>query len=301
MSQIAIPAVVYRGGTSRGIFFHKKDLPDDAGQRARIFEHGIDSWNLSQVDGLGAGTSHTSKCVVIAPSQRPGVDIEYTFYQIGIGKRIADCTGTCGNLMAGSAAFAIDEGLVPVSPDQDSATVTVYDTNAAKTLVITVALENGLAKSAGDCYIPGIVRPGAPIGISILDPAGGKTGKALPLGPVIRVDTAWGEFHATVVDMINPFVFVAAEEVGLTGAEPFSVLAADEERLKTIDAIRDTAAVELGWARDAAEAREKSPAIPKVAVVAAPCDYAASSGAAIKASDVDIVVRGLSMSRLHRT
>ena len=301
MPQFTIPAAVYRGGTSRGIFFHDKDLPRDADMRKHIFLHGIDAWNLSQVDGLGAGTSHTAKCVVIAPPSTPDAHADYTFVQVGIGRQVADARGTCGNLMSAAAAFAVDEGLVPLREGQDEATVTLYDTNAAKELVLTVPLVDGKAKTGGEYSIPGIVRPGARVRVEIRNPGGGKTGQALPFGPVTELETPHGAFAVSIVDMINPFVFVNAADVGLTGADSFAELSVDAERLAVLNAIRDAACVRLGWAKDARDAAENSPAIPKVAVVGRPRAYTATSGAAIDENDVDIVTRALSMSRLHRT
>ena len=302
MPQYSVPASVYRGGTSRGIYFQAKDLPKDQAERTRVFLHGIDAWNLSQVDGLGAGTSHTSKCVVVAPSEREGIHVDYTFIQVGIGKQIADAKGTCGNLMAGAAAFAIDEGLVPVEKGEAAKTVVLYDTNARKNLSITVPLtEDGKAATQGDYLLPGLIRPGALVKVEILNPGGGKTGKSLPLGPLIDLSTPHGTYTVTITDMINPFVFVDATDVGLTGADSFASLSADAEKLEVLNSIRDAATVALGWATTPEAAREKTPSVPKVAIVGAPQNYEATSGGVIAADGVDIVARCLSMGRLHRT
>lgn len=301
MPQTMIPAAVYRGGTSRGIFFHEKDLPRDEEMRRRIFLHGIDAWNPSQVDGLGAGTSHTAKCVVISPGDAPGVDANYTFVQVGIGKPVTDAKGTCGNLMAAAAAFAVDEGLVTVAPGQEKVTVTLYDTNAVKNLAITVPLVDGKAKVSGDYAMPGVVRTGALIRVEILNPGGGKTGQALPLGPTTELETPHGTFTVTVADMVNPFVFVDAADLGLTGAESFAELSANAKRLEILHTIRDAAAVKLGWAVNAEDAAENTPAVPKIAVVGPPQAYTATSGATVGKNAVDIVTRAISMARVHRT
>ena len=301
MPQYSIPASVYRGGTSRGIYFQDKDLPADPEERKRVILHGIDAWNLSQVDGLGAGTSHTSKCVVISPSDRPGIHVNYQFIQVGIGKQIADAKGTCGNLMSGAAAFAIDEGLVPVEPGMDKVTVMLYDTNAAKDLAITVPLVDGKARTQGEYPMPGVVRSGALIRVEIVNPGGGKTGKTLPLGPLVELKTPRGAFTVTVTDMINMFVFVDAADLGLTGAEPFSQLSVDAELVETLNSIRDAAAVALNWAKTPEEARESTPSVPKIAIVAKPQNYIGSTVGEISADSVDIVTRAVSMGRLHRT
>lgn len=301
MPQYSVPAAVYRGGTSRGIYFMDKDLPADPEERKRVLIHGIDAWNLSQVDGLGAGTSHTSKCVVISPSDRPGIHVNYQFVQVGIGKQIADAKGTCGNLMSGAAAFAVDEGLVPIEPGMDKVTVMLYDTNAAKDLAITVPLVDGKARTGGDYFMPGVVRSGALIRVEIVNPGGGKTGKTLPLGPTVELKTPRGAFTVTVTDMINMFVFINAADLNLTGAEPFSQLSVDAELIETLNSIRDAAAVALGWAKTPEEARETTPSVPKIAIVAPPQNYMGSTVGEVPADSVDIVTRAVSMGRLHRT
>lgn len=299
--QQAIRCAVYRGGTSRGLFFHKQDLPAAWKDKKRVFFNAIDAVNPSQIDGLGSATSHTSKVAVIAASERAEADVNYTFVQIGIGKPVADAAGTCSNLMAAVGAFAIDEGLVAVAADAAEQVVTVYDTNIGKLLKLTVPVEGGRAKVGGDYQMPGVAGGGAKIGVDILQPGGGKAGQTLPLGTVCTIKTADGSYEASFADIVNPLLFVDIRQFGLTGNESFEAIAAMTGLLETWRHLRDEAAVLAGMAADAAMAREKSPAIPRIAMVAPPQDYITTSGQRIAGGDIDILVRMLSMGNLHRT
>ena len=301
MSQKSVLCAVYRGGTSRGLFFHKKDLPKDVAAMKQIFFAGIDAYNLSQVNGLGGTTSSTSKVCVISPSIEPGADIDWTFYQIGVGAEVADDKGTCGNLMSAVGAFAIDEGLVAVDHAADRAIVHVHNTNIRKMLRMEIPVIDGKAKVSGDYAMPGVVKPGALIKVSIVNPGGGKTGKTLLLGPNCEVTTPKRSYEATFCDLINPFVFVASRDVGLQGAEASREIASNQALLDELNLIRDNAAVLAGMAKDAADAKQNSPAVPKIAMVAPAQDYETTTGELVKKEDVDILVKVLSMGRLHRT
>lgn len=301
MSQFSVPCAVYRGGTSRGLFFHKKDLPGEWESKKRIFLAGIDSSNLSQINGLGSGTSHTSKAVIIGPPSVKGADVDFTFVQVGIGEPLADAKGTCGNLMSAVGPFAIDEGLVKVDPLANEATVYVYDTNIGKKLKLVVPVEKGKAKVSGDYPMPGVVQPGARIRVAILDPGGGKTGKTLPLGARSSIKTGSGIHEISFVDVVNPFVFIAGRDLGLSGTEPWSEIAAKVPLLDELNSIRDEAAVAAGMAGSPEEARTASPAVPKIAFVAESQDYRTTSGQVIKKEEIDILAKMLSMGRLHRT
>ncbi|WP_209125074.1 PrpF domain-containing protein [Alkalihalobacillus sp. BA299] len=300
MSQYSIPCVVYRGGTSRGLFFHKKDLPIEIEKQKEIFLSGIDAWNPSQIDGLGSGTSHTSKVVVISPPSVEGADVDYTFYQIGIGEQIVDDKGTCGNLMAAVGAFAIDEGLVGVELSQDYAQVNAFNTNIGKMLRLKVPVVKSKAKVNGQYYLSGLVNPGAKLFIDILSPGGGKTGKTLPLGPETKISVKGKEYLVSFVDIVNPCVFIAAEDLGITGIEKNDDISKNESILKRLEAIRLEIAILAGMSKTKEDAMH-SPSIPKIALVAKPQDYVTSSGKKIKESEVDIVAKMVSMGRFHRT
>lgn len=300
MSQFSVPGVVYRGGTSRGLFFHKKDLPKDEIQQRRVFLAGIDAWNPSQIDGLGSGTSHTSKVVVISPPSVEGADVDYTFYQIGIGRNVVDDKGTCGNLMAAVGPFAVDEGLVKPSPSDRTVELSAFNTNIGKMIRLQVPVVNGAAKVTGEYAVSGLVKTGAKIVVEILSPGGGKTGKTLPAGAKQVVATNRKSYEASIADVVNPCVFVSAADLGLQGTELNSELADRTDILQELESIRLKMAVAAGMAQNEQEA-EQTPSIPKIAMVTEPQDYVTSAGKLIKASEVDIVARMVSMGRFHRT
>ncbi|WP_010283499.1 PrpF domain-containing protein [Bacillus timonensis] len=300
MSQFSVRCVVYRGGTSRGIFFHEKDLPTNKELQHRIFLEGIDAYNPSQINGLGSGTSHTSKVMVISEPSVKDADLDYTFYQIGIGEVVVDDEGTCGNLMAAIGAFAVDEGLVKTNPNADFITVSAFNKNINKMIKMRVPLSNGKAKVSGDYLMPGIVTPGAKIIVNILSPGGGKTGKTIPIGLKTYVATEKRNIGASFIDIVNPFVYLAASDFGLTGSELNSVVGADMELMSELEEIRLKMAVAGGVAKNEEEAKN-IPSIPKLALVASPHDYVTSGGKVIKADEIDIVAKMISMKRFHRT
>lgn len=301
MPQFAVPCSVYRGGTSRGLFFLKDDLPKDVNERNRIFMEGIDAYNPSQINGLGSGTSHTSKVCVISPSSKKDCHIDFTFYQIGIGEEVVDDNGTCGNLMSAVGAFAVDEKMVDVSKDKDSAVVMVNNTNIGKTLRIVVPVKDGVAEPVGSYVMPGVVKPGSPISISILEPGGGKTGKTQPLGSLSTLSFGGKEYAFSFTDVINPFLFVSAAEFNLDGDEPYSEVAADLNLIEELNLLRDHVTVMAGMAENPEKARRITPSIPKISLVAAPRDYKTTSGKTVNKQEVDIIAKMLSMGRLHRT
>ena len=300
ISQFRVSCAVYRGGTSRGIFFNKEDLPEDRKLQYKIFMSGIDAYNPSQINGLGSGTSHSSKVCVISKSNHNEIDVDYTFYQIGIGEELVDDKGTCGNLMAAVGAYAVDEGLVDVEPHANQIDVKVFNTNIKRVLTINVPVINGKAKVAGDYMVPGLSQPGAKFVISILDPGGGKTGRTLPLGSVYALKTEEKSYDVTFADAVNPFVFVQAKDLGITGVEPNRELASNKALLDEIETIRSKMAVVSGMAATIAIAKQ-APSVPKIAIVTEPQDYVTQEGELIKADDVDLVAKMLSMGAFHRT
>lgn len=296
MDQFSIPCSVYRGGTSRGLFFHAKDLPQDSELRKNVFLRGIDAFNPSQIDGLGSGSSHTSKVAVIAPSPEEEVDVDYTFYQIGIGEELVDDSGTCGNLMAAVGAFAVDEKLVETNSDNTYVTVMVRSTNIDKLLRIQVPVENREAMVSGDYFMPGVIKPGAKFLVDILQPGGGKTGKTLPLGPTAHLNGRAFSF----VDVINPYIYVSNEAFGIQGMEPNHTLSARTELLAQLETVRCEATVAAHLADSIEEAR-RSPVFPKIAIVSPPQHYETSDGRRINKEDVDLCAKLVSMGRFHRT
>lgn len=301
MAQFSIPCSVYRGGTSRGLYFLAKDLPRDDAERDRVFLTAIDSYNPSQANGLGGTTSSTSKVCVVAPSSRPGADVDWTFYQLGVAKPVVDSKGTCGNLMAGVGAFAVDQGLVPVALDKEVVTVNVYNVNIDKIIRMKVPVCNGRARVSGDYAIPGVLGTGAMMRLSIMNPGGELTGSQLSLGQKTTVPHGGKEYSATFSDLINPFIFIAAADLGLNGTEPLHDVAANQPLLDTLNAVRDKVAVLCGIARDEQEAREKKPNVPKIAMIAPPADYVTTGGETIRAGEVDLLIKVVSLGKFHRT
>ncbi len=301
MSQIAIPCCVYRGGTSRGLFFHKKDLPSDVLKRNKIFLNGVDAYNLSQINGLGGGTSHTSKVCVISPSLQERADVDFTFYQIGIGKEVVDDNGTCGNLMAAVGAFAVDEKLLRVDSSMEIATVKVYNTNIKAILEIQVPLINGNARVSGDYLMPGVANKGAMIRVAIISPGGGKTGKTLPVGTKYLLRITDEQYEVSFVDVINPFVFISSEVLGFSCTELNSEISENQPLIDKLNLIRDELTVVTKMAHSVDEARRITPSVPKIGMVAKPRQYTATSGKLINKEEVDIICKMISMGKLHRT
>ncbi len=301
MSQFSIPCCVYRGGTSRGLFFHKKDLPSDVIKRNKIFLNGVDAYNLSQINGLGSGTSHTSKVCVIAPSLNERADVDFTFYQIGIGKEVVDDNGTCGNLMAAVGAFAVDEKLLSVDMSMKRVTVKVYNTNIKAILEIQVPLINGKAKVSGDYLMPGVVNKGAMIRVAILNPGGGKTGKTLPLGTEYTLQITNEKYEVSFVDVINPFVFISSDVLGFSCTKSNSEMSLNQPLIDKLNLIRDEMAVVTKMANSLDEASRITPSVPKIGMVAKPQEYTTTSGKLIRKEEVDIICKMISMGKLHRT
>ena len=301
MSQFSTPCSVYRGGTSRGLFFQKKDLPEDVKARNKIFLDGIDCYNPSQVNGLGGTTSSTSKVCVISPSSHEGADADWTFYQLGVAEAVVDDKGTCGNLMAAVGAFVVDEGLAAVDPAAEMAEVFVYNTNIKKMLQMEIPVINGKAKVGGDYLMPGVVKPGAMFRVSIMNPGGELTGKQLLLGPKSAVKTDKATYGVTFSDLINPFVFLAGTDVGLSGAESHKEVATNQAIMDELNLIRDKMAVIAGMAKTEQDARQNKPNVPKIAVISSAQDYVTTGGELIRKEDVDILVKVVSMGKLHRT
>lgn len=301
MSQITVPCVVYRGGTSRGLFFHEKDLPKDKVLREKIFLKGIGAEDATHINGLGGGTSHTSKVVIIDKSEQPHADVDYTFVQLGIGSSVIDYEGTCGNLMAAVGAFAVDEKMVDITDQKESIIVTVWNTNIKKYLKINVPLQNAKAKVNGDYHIPGVSDSGAKITVDIENPGGGKTGKTLPFSNVSTLILDQKKYLYSFCDIVNPFVYVNASSLSLTGKENNDEISSNIQVMGTLEDIRKHIAVKSGLAPNLEEAVERYLAIPKVAFVSEPIDYRTSKGEWIKKEDYDILARMVSMKKMHKT
>ncbi len=301
MIQQAIPAVFMRGGTSKALMLHARDLPPARDDWAPLFTAAMGTPDPfgRQLDGMGGGVSSLSKVCIIAPSERDDADVDYTFAQVMIREARVDYKGNCGNMSSAVGPFAVDEGLV--RPNGDSATVRIFNTNTAKIIHGSFPLEQGRARYDGDLVIPGVSGSGAPVRLDFVQPGGASTGQLLPSGQVL--DTlevpGFGSLEVSLVDAANAAVFVRARDVGLTGLELPDQLEARPDVLALLDNIRVQASIRMGIAPDA-EAARKITIVPFVAIVSPPADSPTLSGDPVRASEVDLTARVISNGQPHR-
>ncbi len=301
MPQRAIPAVFMRGGTSKAIMFHARDLPADRAEWDAIFMAalGTPDPNGRQLNGMGGGVSSLSKICVLGPPTRDDADIDYTFAQVLIREARVDWKGNCGNMSSAVGPFAVDEGLVRATGD--TATVRIHNTNTRKIIRATFPLEEGRAKVVGDLAIPGVAGTGAPVRLDFLAPGGATTGRLLPSGRVVDVldVPGFGPIEASLVDAANAGAFIRARDVGLTGRELPDELDANPEMLKLLDAIRRQASVRMGIAPDIEAARSIS-TVPYIGFVSPPAAAPTLSGETIAAEAIDLAARIISNGQPHR-
>lgn len=302
MPQIRIPAVFMRGGTSKAIMFHARDLPTDRQAWSHIFlsAMGTPDPNMRQLDGMGGGVSSLSKVCIIGPPSRPDADVDYTFAQIGVDKPIVDYSGNCGNMSGAVGPFAVDEGLVP-KPADGKAVVRIHNTNTSKIIVSRFDMDGDAAAVDGDMALDGVSGTGAPVRLEFMEPGGARTGKLLPTGRARDVLEAEGvgRIEASLVDAANPCVFVDASALGRTGTDLPAAMERDAEVLAKLEAIRLAASVAMGLAPDLATAA-KIPSVPKVAIVSRPQVASTLSGRQLAPADMDIAVRMISVGQPHR-
>src|SRR5689334_12688287 len=298
--QRPIPAVFMRGGTSKAIMFHARDLPADRKAWDSIFAAAMGSPDPygRQLDGMGGGVSSLSKVCVLAPSARDDADIDYTFAQVQIRESRVDYKSNCGNMSSAIGPFAIDEGLVRASGD--TATVRIFNTNTCKIIRATFPLDGERARYDGDLVIPGVAGSGAPVRLDFVEPGGAATGKLLPSGKALdHLEVpGFGPIEASLVDAANPAVFVRAADVGLTGTELPDQLEANPKIMKLLDDIRIQGSVRMGIAPDAQAAR--SIAVPFMAFVSPAKDAPTLTGETVRAADIDVAVRVVSSGQPHR-
>jgi len=299
--QRPIPAVFMRGGTSKAIMFHARDLPFDRAAWDALFTAAMGSPDPygRQLDGMGGGVSSLSKVCVLAPSARDDADIDYTFAQIQVKERKVDYKGNCGNMSSAVGPFAVDEGLVDASGD--TATVRIFNTNTQKIIRATFPLDGKQARYDGDLVIPGVAGTGAPVRLDFVEPGGAATGKLLPSGKTTdRLDVpGFGPIDVSLVDAANPAVFVRARDIGLTGTELPERLEANSKILRLLDDIRVQGSVRMGIAPDVEAARGIN-GIPFMAIVSTPLDARTLTGDTIQAGSVDLTVRVVSSGQPHR-
>jgi hypothetical protein len=290
MAQQRIRAVFMRGGTSRALFFHERDLPPPGEARDRMLLAALGSPDPygRQLDGLGGGISSLSKACVIGPPTRGDADVDYTFAQVHVAKPVVDYTGNCGNCSAAVGPFAVDEGLVPAV--EGETVVRIHNTNTRKLLVARVPVAGGEAAVAGDYELPGVPGRGARIALDFLDPGGAATGRLLPTG---RARDVLEGVPASLVDATNPMVFVRARDLGLSGSETPADLDADQAVGARLEALRTAGARLMGI--------PESAATPKIALVAPPTvGLLAIDGTAYGRESVDLLGRVISMGNCHR-
>jgi 2-methylaconitate cis-trans-isomerase PrpF len=300
--QRRIRAVFVRGGTSRALVFHRRDLSEDRDAWNAVFLAALGSPDPSgrQLDGLGGGISSLSKVAVVGPPTRPDADVDYTFGQVEVARAAVDYRGNCGNISSAIGPFAIDEGLVVA--EAPVTLVRIHNTNTGKLIHAHVPVEGGEAAVRGDFVLDGVPGTGARIALDFLDPGGAVTGRLLPTGHVqdaVEVP-GLGAVALSLVDATNPMVFVRAKDLGLEGTERPDDLDTRPGLPARLEAIRGAAAVRMGLAGSPEAAARTSPAVPKVVVLAPPAGYRTLAGAAVEAHSVDVVARIVSMGKVHR-
>lgn len=308
--QIKIAATYMRGGTSKGVFFKLDDLPVEAQVPGKIRDQlllrviGSPDPYGKQIDGMGGATSSTSKTVILAKSTQPGHDVDYLFGQVAIDQPFVDWSGNCGNLTAAVGAFAISQGLVDADkiPENGLCTVRIWQKNIQKTIIAHVPITQGQVQETGDFELDGVTFPAAEVQIEFLDPAddGEEGGAMFPTGNVVDtfVVPDIGTFQATFINAGIPTIFLNADEIGYSGTELQDDINSNPEALACFEKIRAYGAKHMGLIEDVAEAAKRQHT-PKIAFVARPQSYTASSGKDIQAEDVDLLVRALSMGKLH--
>ena len=301
MPQRKLPAVFMRGGTSKAVIFHARDLPESRAEWGPIFLSvmGSPDPSMRQLNGMGGGVSSLSKVCVIGPPSRPDADVDYTFAQVLIDKARVGFDSNCGNMSSAIGPFAVDEGLVP-KPRNGEAVVRIHNTNTRKIIVSRFAMDGDEAAVAGDMALDGVAGTGAPIRLEFMEPGGAKTGRLLPTGSAadtLQVE-GLGRVPASLVDAANPCVFVPAEAVGVTATEPPTQIEQDAALLAKLEAIRRAASVVMGIAPDLEKAGAIS--VPIVSFVAPPVCMTVLSGRRLAPADMDIAVRMMSNGQAHR-
>jgi len=308
--QIRIPATYMRGGTSKGVFFRLDDLPESCRvpgkARDRLFQRVIGSPDpyATHIDGMGGATSSTSKCVILSRSTRPDHDVDYLYGQVSIDKDFVDWSGNCGNLSTAAGAFALHAGLMDPArvPHDGVCVVKIWQANIGKTIIAHVPVRAGQVQETGDFELDGVSFPAAEIVLEFIEPSdeGEEGGALFPTGkPVDELEVPGvGTFKATMISAGIPTVFVNAAEIGYTGTELREAINGDPAALARFEAIRVAGALRMGLIKTPEEAATRQHT-PKIAFVAPPHGYISSSGRPIRADEVDLLVRALSMGKLH--
>ncbi len=295
-----LPCIYMRGGTSKGCMFRREDLPADTSQWDRIFLKVMGGPDPKQIDGMGGTVSSNNKILIVNPSEKEDVDVEYLVAQVVVGKPIVDYSANCGNMTSAVGPFAIMTGMVRA--DEGFTKVRMLNLNSDKIIEVFVPVKDGAVVEDGDCKIAGIDGTGAELKTNFLNPAGAKTGKLLPTGHAsefIDVEGV-GKIEVSVLDISNVFVFVHSRDLGIAGYELPAQLNADGAFLRRVEAIRGTVAQKLGFVENWRDAAEKTAGSPKFVILAPPSDFVDIAGNRVRREDMDICVRVVSVGAVHK-
>ncbi len=304
-AQLKVKATYMRGGTSKGTFFNIANLPKEAQEntkkRDKLLQRIVGSPDVykKQMDGMGGASSSTSKAILVGKSDIPNHDVDYYFCQVAIDKDFVDMSGNCGNLSSAVGPFAIHEGMVDNVPTNGICCVRIWQANIKKTILCYVTMENGIVKELGDYFIDGIAFPAQEIQLEFVSPVD-PSEELFPTGNLVddlEVPEV-GTFKATMITAGIPTIFLNASEIGYKGTELQGDINSDKKALERFEKIRIAGALKMGLIKEAKEAQTKQHT-PKIAFVSPPQDFITSSGKTVKASDMDLHVRALSMGQLH--
>lgn len=294
--------VYMRGGTSKGCLFKKEDLPEDRAAWDDIFMQVMGCPDPKQIDGMGGTVSSNNKIVVIWKSEEADVDIEYLVGQVIVGKRQVDYKSNCGNMTAAVPAFAVEEGMVPVTEPRTIVRMLNRNTDKYINVEVPIDPETHSFSNDGDCAIAGVDGTAAELKVDFLNPAGSKTGKLLPTGhtrDVLEIP-GFGTLEATILDVSNPIVLVRAEDIGMKGTELPEEVNANRAVSELLEKIRGTACIKMGFAKDLADASEHQPGVPKVGFLSRPSAYTDLEGKQVDAAGMDICARVISVFKCHK-
>ncbi|MFB6280754.1 MAG: PrpF domain-containing protein [Haloferacaceae archaeon] len=294
--QGGVEGTLIRGGTSRGLFCREDELPPAGPVRDALLVELFGSPDPIQVDGIGGGESHTSKAMIVEPSDRDGADVAYTFGQVEVDTPTVAWGANCGNLTAAIGVYALREGMVPAREPRTD--LTLYNTNTGTTVEQSVPVRGGEPDVYGEHAVDGVPGTGARVDSTFVDPAGPDG--AFPTGDRREaVVTDDGEYEVTILDVTNPNVFVRASDLGLSGTELPAAIEADADLMARIERVRGAAAARLGYVEDPADAAAESPERPFLQLIAPPASYDRSTGGRVEASGIDVTGRIMSNGHPH--